>query len=981
MNVKSLSALALLFCLQAHSQVAELQAEEPSPPEKAAAAMQVPEGFKVTLFAGEPDVKQPIAMCIDDRGRVWIAEGYSYPKHQNNPQQDRILILEDTDGDGRFDKRTVFYDKLNYVTGIEVGFGGAWVMSPPYFYFIPDRDGNDVPDREPKVVLDGFGNHANSHNLANGFAWGPDGWLYGTHGRTNWSLIGNPGTPKDERVRFDGGVWRYHPVRDTWEPFADGCTNPWGIDWNDYGQAFMPNTVDPHLFHTIQGAHYEPWRNRASSRFAYQRIKTIADHLHYVSKGNVRDAIGSPEELAAGGGHSHCGMLVYLGDNWPDRYRNSVFMHNTHGKRINNDVPERKGSGYTAHHAPDLLISSDPWFMGVSLRTGPDGTVYITDWSDTGECHSTRNTRKSTGRIFCISYGEPEVTRVNIAVLSDQELVQRQLHKNDWHVRHARRVLQERAAAGQDMGSVHRQLRAILDNNPDVTRKLRALWALWVTGGANDSFLTKLLDHGDEHLRTWAITLLCEDRSPSQKVLARFAELAKSGPSQLVRLSLASALQRLEPAKRWPIAESLLGRSEDRDDQNLPLMSWYGIEPLVHADVERFAGLVAKARSPIVRRHIARRIASLPDPQAGLVSLLVNLERAPDLDALEGILTGLKGRADLTVPANWPRVSTTLSKDPRFTGRILELGAKFGDPATFAQLRALAENDSAPEAERLRALSRLLESKPVNLSPWLHEQLERPVLQRPALRGLARFNHADTPTRILALYSKFRDLETRRDALQTLASRPAGAAALLDAIDSGVVPQSDLTAYTARQIHSLASESLNQRLAKLWGNVRTTPKEKRKRIDQYVRNLTRTLSQADLPRGRLLYQQLCASCHQLFEEGGALGPNLTGSQRSNLDYLIENIIDPSASVARAYQMQVIELANGRTVTGFISAETETTITIRTLNEELVTPRTTMKKRSALALSIMPESLLDQLDKTQVRDLVGYLASPKQVPLP
>ena len=195
--------LAFLVCA-----CVQLRADDPTddpvssgllPPIEAAATMHVPEGFRVTLFAGEPDVKQPIGFCIDDRGRLWVAEAYNYPKHGTVPG-DRIVIFEDTDGDGRHDRRKVFYDKLNYVTGIEVGFGGTWVMSPPSMLFIPDRDRDDVPDAEPTVLLDGFGNHANAHNLANGFAWGPDGWLYGTHGRTNWSLLGKP---RDSGIRAD----------------------------------------------------------------------------------------------------------------------------------------------------------------------------------------------------------------------------------------------------------------------------------------------------------------------------------------------------------------------------------------------------------------------------------------------------------------------------------------------------------------------------------------------------------------------------------------------------------------------------------------------------------------------------------------------------------------------------------------------------------------------------------------------------------
>ncbi|NNE94284.1 MAG: dehydrogenase, partial [Verrucomicrobiales bacterium] len=365
---------------------AEETVDQPLPPEEAAATMQVPEGFSVKLFAAEPDVVQPIDFCVDERGRLWVCEALSYPKHTDDPAGDRITILEDTDNDGQHDKRTVFYDKLNYVTGIEVGFGGAWVMSPPHFFFIPDRDGDDVPDGEPEVVLDGFGNHANSHNLANGFEWGPDGWLYATHGRTNWSLIGKPGTPEEERVRFDGGVWRFDPVSKNWESFCDGTTNPWGIDWDENGEAFMTNCVNPHLFHAIQGAHYEPWRGRKSSQHAYRRIETIADHLHHQG-GDLRKQLGSKETLDLGGGHAHCGVLVYpIGGPWPEKYHGAIFLNNIHGDRINVDIPKRHGSGFIASHAPDLMISKDPWFMGVCLQLAPDGSVYVSDWSDTGEC-------------------------------------------------------------------------------------------------------------------------------------------------------------------------------------------------------------------------------------------------------------------------------------------------------------------------------------------------------------------------------------------------------------------------------------------------------------------------------------------------------------------------------------------------------------------------------------------------------------------
>ena len=607
----ALAALGVCGLLHSAPQLARAEdAESPLPPNEAARASVVPEGFRVTLFAGEPDVVQPIGFCIDDRGRLWVAEARNYPR-RDQPPRDRIVILEDADGDGRFDKRTVFFDKLNYVSGIEVGFGGVWVMSPPNFYFIPDRDGDDRPDTEPQVLLDGFGAHANAHNMANGFAWGPDGWLYGTHGRTNWSLPGKPGTSNDRRTRFDGGVWRYHPVRHVWESFADGTTNPWGIDFDDYGQAFVCNCVNPHLFHVIQGAHYEPWRNRESSRFAYERIATIADHLHYLGGDDVREGIGSADELAAGGGHAHCGTMVYLGDNWPDHYRNTVFMNNLHGRRINNDVLRRSGSGYTASHAADLLVSRDPWYVGVTLQYGPDGGVFASDWSDTGECHSVRNTRVGTGRIFKITYGSPKSRSVDLSRLDNQQLVRRQMHKNDWHVRHARRLLQERAAAGADMTETHWLLWRQLKQKSEVRLTLRALWALHVCGGLTPKDLRALLDHESEYVRGWAVRLLCEIGAPTQAALLRFRQLAAEGDSPFVRRHLASALQRLPNAQRWALAEALVKRGEDADDQNIPLMIWYGIEPLVHDDVNRFVGLAARSSIPLIRRHVARRAASL----------------------------------------------------------------------------------------------------------------------------------------------------------------------------------------------------------------------------------------------------------------------------------------------------------------------------------------------------------------------------------
>ena len=594
--------LLIAFNLWGAKKNAQPIVEKPFTPLEAAKTMEVPKGFNVTLFAGEPDIKQPIAFCIDDRGRLWVAEANNYPDKKAG-KKDRIIILEDTDGDGRHDKRIVFYDKLEYVSGIEVGFGGVWVMSIPNFYFIPDADYNGVPDGEPVVLLDGFGTHANSHTIANGFAWGPDGWLYGTHGITNWSLPGKPGTPKEKRRRFEGGVWRYHPVRHIWEPFAIGTTNPWGIDWNEYGHAFVCNCVNPHLFHIIQGAHYEPSRNRPTGRFAYERIPTIADHLHFTNTKTIRAGIGTPEEDAAGGGHAHSGTMIYLGDNWPAKYRGDVFMNNIHGRRINHDRLARKGSGYAASHAPDVMRARDPWFVGVTLAYGPDGGVYVSDFSDTGECHHTRNTQKHTGRIYKITFGNPKPWKGDIGKLNILELVKLQSHPNEWFARHARRVLHERQANTSVLAKA-------LKSNRSVPLRLRALWALRVTGNLDEKKLEGLLQDSSEHLRAWAIQLLCENRKPSEVARAEFARMAHEDKSPLVRLYLASAMQRLPLKQRVSVLAHLLAHTEDKDDQNLPLMYWYATEPVVAADRVAAVKLLTACQIPKVRQFITHRMAT-----------------------------------------------------------------------------------------------------------------------------------------------------------------------------------------------------------------------------------------------------------------------------------------------------------------------------------------------------------------------------------
>ncbi len=555
------------------------------PPAEATKKLALPPGFSAQLVASEPDVVQPIAYTIDDRGRLWVVENTNYPECPGKPQ-DKILIFEDTNGDGKADKRTVFYDKLTFSSGIAVGHGGVWVGAPPNLLFFPVKEGEDKPAGEPQVVLDGWGNE-DTHETFNNFIWGPDGWLYGTQGIFTNSLVGAPGTPKEKRVGINAGVWRYHPTKKKFELYAEGASNQWGVDWDDWGNAFFEACVIPHMWQCIQGGRYQRQAGQHFNKHTYEDLKTIAD-FEYEKR-------------------AYCGAMVYLGGQWPAEWRNNFFFHDIHMNKLRCEQLVRAGSGMKALRKTDFAVSSDPWFRGLSPQYGPDGSVFVNDWYDKVPCHQQREfTDRSNGRIYKIVYQGVKPTPVDLAKATDAELVQYQLNANDWYVRHARRLLAERGPKPE----VNAALTKILRENPEDTRKLRALWALHGTQGLTEALAIETLKSPHEYVRAWTIQLACEDGAPSAALLAEFARLAKDDPSPVVRLYLASALQRIDLAKRWPILHALAAHAEDAKDANLPLMLWYAAEPAVAADIAKGAELLAVSKIPKVQEFIARRIAS-----------------------------------------------------------------------------------------------------------------------------------------------------------------------------------------------------------------------------------------------------------------------------------------------------------------------------------------------------------------------------------
>ena len=1031
---RALSMIALPMIAVLVLAAAATAQDGPMAPEEAARTMKLPPGFAATLFAGEPDLVQPIAFTFDDRGRVWVVECLSYPTWKTDGTgSDRVTIFEDTDGDGRHDKRTVFYDKGVNLSGIEVGFGGVWLTAVPNLIFLPDANGDDRPDGPPKVLLDGW-DLAAKHNVVGNLAWGPDGWLYGCNGILSNSKVGKPGTPDSRRVAMNCGVWRYHPVRHTFEAYAHGTTNPWGLDWDDRGQLFITNCVIKHLFHVVPGAHYERMFGQDINPHSYRLMQSCADHQHWAGGHwtTSRGAVGAHGD--AGGGHAHSGCMIYLGDNWPDEYRGNVFTLNIHGQRLNRDKLVREGSGYIARHNQDMAFSQDPWFRGVAVKYGPDGGVYISDWSDTGECHdyTEEDCEKSGGRIFKIVYkgdaavgrnalGGPAETTTNLTKATDLELVALHAHRNEWHVRHARRLLQERAAEGKldraAIAQLHERVAAAGPPGEELPQRftraresLRAAQTLAACGLLDEATIVRLIDHRDPDVAGLAILAAASGRQPSPEMMERLAILVRQGGSKgpALRLYLASALQRMQREAAWQLVGPLLEHSGDADDHNLPLMYWYALEPLVAADPRQAIAMLPGVRIPLVRQFMTRRLVAIHEgdgsPRASnawvideLLRLLVTRGRPrqpgdlplAELDALrEDVLTGLlevyRGRPKVDPPAAWAALKDELLVR-RSVGRPSELagalGVVYGDKQVIASQLSVVGTRTAPLERRIRTIELLAGRREPGLWPLLVGLLEDEPIRGHAIRGLAAYDDERIPPRLLNAYNSFSP-EHRQDVIQTLTARPAFALALLSAIESGSIDRRDVSALVIRQLQALGDSAVSRRLAEVWGEIRPAAADRQQRIAELKSRLTpEELASADMSRGRVIYAKTCASCHKLFGEGGAVGPELTGSQRANLDYLLDNVLDPSAIVPREYKAHVLRLADGRVVQGVIVEETPQTLVVQTANETLRVSTSEIDSRKESGLSMMPEGLFDRLTAEEQRDLVGYLASPQQVPLP
>lgn len=908
---------------------------------------------------------------------------------------------------------------------------------PPGWPATPDSDEPARRRAAAVPILDGFTVSPNSHHtFANGLAWGPDGWLYGRCGASSPGEIGAPGSAPAERVPLRGGIWRYHPERKVFEAICHGTTNPWGLDWDDLGNGFFTNTVNGHLWRVLPGAHYARSHTVEPHPWIVEPLGPHADHDHFDSGRHWTESRDGRAD-AHGGGHAHTGCVIVPDEpGWPTALRGRLLTLNLHGRRINVDRLDAEPNGIVGRHEPDLARFGDPFFRGTDLLELPGRRLAVLDWSDTGECHEGTGVHRTSGRIYRFSFVADDALPAAVSAGTDVEALPaadlvRLLTADRWHARLATHLLADRQAAGDTNGELEPIVPGLEDlvaRGDTVTLRLRALWALWALQRIEQPRLLSLLDDPAPALRCWALRLLSDawpidtvlgdrptaDERPSDSALDALERLASAETDPEVRLALACVVSRLPPIRRARIAAELVAKTEfgsvavppvgradpapralGGDHHDLGAMLWVGLLPAFVADPD---GIIAVWRAawvpgaeeshwPGLRRAIARRLTGA-DARPTLPRLLAaaSEEGAPGLDdCLTGLLAGWRGKHRVDSPAGLEEVRAAVAeiptddpRQPRLADTAAQLDALFGDRRGISRLSAVVGDPSLPDARRSLALEALVDVRADKAAGLARENLGVPGLALAAIRGLLVAGADGDAHRLLEALPHLAPA-ARDAALSALASRASWGRTLVELIERGDLPRDTLTPLLVRQLGGLGDGALRARVASLVA-PRGTPGPAvptgASPIDAWKARLTpEHLAAADPAAGRSVWQRQCAACHRMHGEGGGLGPDLSGSGRADLDYLLTNIVTPSATVSPDYSMKQVLLDDGRVLSGIIVRGTSELLVLRTPTGEETVPTADVERVIDGGVSLMPEGLLDRLDDAEARDLIRYLMEP------
>ena len=1006
LNLKLLSvALSLL------SQPQQLAAQGYSP-EESVRQMTAADGFTVELVAAEPLVRQPVAIDFDDRGRLWVLQYLQYPNPAGlervavdrfsrttydrvplppprGPKgADRLTILTDTDDDGRMDTAQDFVSDLNLATGFEFGFGGVFVLQTPYLLFYPDRNHDDLPDGDPEVLLTGFGMEDTS-SLANSLVWGPDGWLYGTHGTNISASI--------RGIQFEQGVWRYHPLTRRFELFMEGGSNMWGLDFDRRGNLAAGTNYGGFLmFHCIDGAYYQ---------------KSFAKHGEL----NNPFAFGYFDHAAHRnfqGGHVTVGGIFYQGHAFPEQFRDKYIAVDTlgHAVRWHHVHPEQ--STFRTENGGVLLQANDAWFAPSDCVMGPDEAIYIADWHDQRTAHPDPDAEwdRSNGRVFRLRWNESQPAPVpDPHSLASTQLTTWLDSNNDWQRRRARRILMERQYR-DDNGL----LRQKLTSSPDPQQTLQTLWTLAASNGITENSLRSLLEHTDASVRAWAIRLLCELDSPSADSLKALVHTAAAESNPLVISQLAAGAQRLPSESGLLICRIIAGRTEFSQDPRIPLQIWWALEriaiPASELILEQFADSTAW-QTPVIREQIMgrlmRRFAADGSSQ-GFSAAAQLLATAPDFAQRQHLLhemdSGLKmigqqrstrlplpdnslaiRQIDIphaasppsTVPAELAVVLQQLWSDSTTDPLLIRLALRMGSRPALQRAVTLTRSSETDTSLRLQMLAVLFELGDTDSCTPLAQELSQPSqpesIRAAALKLMGRFADSRSTSLLVINYPQLSS-ELQTAARNVLFARPDSAMAFLQAVENGHISPATVPVDQLRLVALHNNAQISTLVQKHWGSIQAgTPEQKLAEIRRITNDLNAGAGNA--AAGRQLFEKHCANCHQLFSVGREIGPDLTRANRNDRSFLLVSMVDPSAQIRREYLSYVAVTTDGRIVNGLLINESAASVTIlQANNERIVIPRSELEELNASAVSMMPENILRGLQPQQLRDLVQFLQS-------
>jgi putative membrane-bound dehydrogenase-like protein len=981
-------------------------------PEEAAQRMTVADGLEVNLYASEPDIRQPVVIEFDDRGRLWVIQYLQYPNpaglervevdrysrttYDRTPEPppqgpkgaDRITICEDTDGDGKADKFKDFVDGLNLTSGLAFGYGGVYVLNPPYLLFYPDRDRDDVPDSDPEVLLKGFGIE-DSHSVANSLTWGPDGWLYGLQGSTVTANI--------DGIEFQQGVWRIHPKTKEFELFAEGGGNMWGMDFDPFGNLIANTNFGGYMaLHMVRGGYY--W-------------KQFGKHgdLHNPYTYGYLDHI--PHENFTGG-HVSVGGMFYWGGSFPEEWNGRFLSPNLLSHDFYWHEFEREGSSFRSKHGGVVLDSNDTWFAPTDMTIGPDGAVYVSDWHDKRTAHPDPDADwdRSNGRVFRVQANGANPTEpFDLGDLSDEELIEFLHSSNNWFERRARVLL-----ASRNRSETVSKLRSLVESHERETNVLEVLWALDAGGNLTEEMAAGLLSDEQPPIRRWAAKTLGEIGNTQPESGETLIALANTEPDPTVRNELASAATFLPAEIGLPILRQILLRDQDGEDPHIPLLLWWGIEHFcidlreltldLFTESELFGSTLFKKE---ILPRLVRRYAAEGSP-AGEDSCLRILQSAPESlelsplfsalnDGLSdrsrrlsgpggGVLfTAFSAAAEIADQGSDPTsgfgeplekdLKDRFAKDPNDLALAL-LNARLGNNAAISAFETTARDERAEAESRASAIGALGDYGGPEFEELFWDFLggggsSDPVRQA-SLDALSRSGDSNTGKRLIEGLPEFGG-ELKSQCLDALCARKDWAKELLQSVDRGEILAELISQEQLRKLALHEDEELNDLMAKHWGVAkRGTPEEKLAEMRRLSNDLR--AFEGDPVMGKAVFEKLCATCHRFNGVGHEVGPDLMHSNRKDRDFMLVSLVDPSLWVRKEYLQYMVETVDGNLYNGIVTDRSPGSVTLLNANSEKQTIATEdiLEIRES-EISLMPEDQLKPLTPDEVRGLFAYMA--------